>query len=132
VSRLLPGIAAGIVYLVVAIAYVIAVDTNLEGGQVGEWAFLKGHSEWLALLAGASLAFGWGAGSWPAPLLALALVFLGMPFDYPDSRFGEPFPTVYYAVIVIPISAALILFGVGARKVRDRHRSRHPHLGDLS
>jgi hypothetical protein len=115
-------IVAGIVYLAAALAYVIAVDANLEGG----------HGEWLALLAGASLAFGWAAGSWLAALLALALVFVGMPFDYPESRFGEPFPTAFYAQILTPVSAALILLGVGARKVRDRHRSRHPHLGDLS
>jgi hypothetical protein len=118
----LAGIAAGIVYLAAALAYLIAVDANLEGGQVGEWAYLKGHTEWLALLAGASLAFGWAAGSWLAALLALSLIPLGMPFDYPESRFGEPFPTFMYAVIVIPPSAALILLGVGARKVRDRRR----------
>lgn len=29
----------------------------------------------------------------------------------------------FYAVIVTPFSAALILLGVGARKVRDRRRS---------
>jgi hypothetical protein len=125
VSRLLAGIAAGIVYLAAALAYVITVDANLEGGQVGEWGFVRGHGEWLALLAGASLAFGWATGSWAAPLLALALVFVGMPFDYPESRFGEPFSTAFYAQMLIPFSAALILLGVGARKARDRRRSGH-------
>jgi O-antigen ligase len=124
VSRVLPGIVAGIVYLGAALAYVVAVDADLEGGAVAEWAFAKGHSEWLALLAGASLAFGWATGSWLAALLALALVFVGMPFDYPESRFGEPLPTAFYAQILTPVSAALILLGVGARKVRDRRHGR--------
>ena len=123
-SRLFAGTAAGIVYLGAALAYVIAVDANLEGGQVGEWAFVRGHGEWLALLAGASLAFGWAAGSWAAALLALTLMFVGAPFDYPESRFGEPLPTAFYAQMLIPISAALILLGVGVRKVRGYRRAR--------
>jgi hypothetical protein len=117
VRRLLPGIVAGIVYLAASLAYVIAVDSNYEADR----------GLWLALLAGASLAFGWTAGSWPAALLALALVFVGMPFGYPESRFSEPFLTAASAQILTPISAALILLGVWARKVRDRRRSRAPH-----
>ncbi|MEK6273486.1 MAG: hypothetical protein AABM42_12730 [Actinomycetota bacterium] len=115
---------AGIAYFAAALAYVVAVDANLEGGAVAEWAFVKGHGEWLALLAGASLAFGWAAGSWLAALLALALVFVGMPFDYPESRFGEPFPTAFYAQILTPVSAGLILLGVWARKARGRRHGR--------
>ena len=118
-SRVLAGIA-GIVYLTAALAYVVAVDANLEGGQVGEWAVVRGHSEWLVLLAGASLAFGWAAGAWPAALLALALVSVGAPFGYPESRFGEPLPTAFSAQILTPFSAGLILLGVGARKARGR------------
>jgi hypothetical protein len=111
VSRLLVGIVAGIMYLASALAYVIAVDTNYEAG----------HGAWLALLAAASLALGWAAGSWRAALLALLLGSIAAPFDYPDSRFSEPFPTYFSAMVVTLPSAALILLGVGARKVRDRH-----------
>jgi hypothetical protein len=125
VSRVLAGTVAGIVYLAAALAYVIAVDSNLEGGHVGSWAFLGGHSEWLALLAAASLALGWASGSWRVALLALVLVPLAAPFGYPESRFGEPLPTWFSAGIVTPISAGLILLGVGAQKVRDRHAHRH-------
>jgi hypothetical protein len=120
--RLAAELVAGLAYLAAALAYVVAVDANLEGGAVAEWAFVKGHSEWLALLAGASLALGWAAGSWMAALLALALVFVGMPFDYPESRFAEPLPTAFYAQILTPVSSALILLGVGARKLWLRHR----------
>jgi hypothetical protein len=106
VSRLL----AGIVYLAAALAYVIARDANLEGN----------HAEWLALLAGASLALGWATGSWRTALLALVLVPLAVPFGYPDSRLYEPLPTVFQVVMVIPISAGLILLGVWARKASVR------------
>jgi hypothetical protein len=112
------------VYLAAALAYVIAVDTNVEGGHVGSWAFLWGHTEWLALLAIASLALGWAAGSWPVALLALALVPLGAPFDYPESRFSEPSPTIIYAGFLAPFSAGLILIGVGARKATGRYAGR--------
>jgi hypothetical protein len=115
VSRLLAGIVAGILYLGAALAFVIAVDTDYEAG----------HGEWLALLAGASLALGWAARSWPAALLALALVPLAIPFDYPDSRFAEPLPTYFSALVATLPSGALILLGVGVRKVRDRRSSRH-------
>jgi hypothetical protein len=110
VSRVLAGVVAGIVYLAAALAFVIAVDTDYEAN----------HGVWLAILAAASLALGWATGSWPAALLALVLVPLAMPFDYPDSRFGEPFPTWFSAGIVTPISAGLILLGVWARRARGR------------
>jgi hypothetical protein len=123
VSRL-AGIVAGIVYVAAALAYVIAVDTNYEAN----------HAGWLAVLAAASLALGWTTGLWRVALLALVLVPLAVPFDYPESRFSEPLPTYFSAVILTPISAGLILLGVGARKVKNRHRSRHhtPRAQDLS
>jgi hypothetical protein len=121
VSRL-AGIVAGIVYVAAALAYVIAVDTNYEAN----------HAGWLAVLAAASLALGWTTGLWRVALLALVLVPLAIPFDYPDSRFGEPLPTYFSAGIVTPISAALILLGVGARKAWDRRHSRDHASADLS
>ena len=116
------GIVAGIVYLAAGLAWVITVDTNYEAD----------HGVWLAILAGASLALGWASGSWRVALLALVLVPLAIPFDYPDSRFGEPLPTYFSAGIVTPISAALILLGVGARKAWDRRHSRDHASADLS
>jgi hypothetical protein len=91
-----------------------------KGAPFAEWAFVKGHTEWLTLLAAASLVLGWASGSWRAALLALMLVPLGAAFGYPDSRFHEPFPMYIYAAIVTPFSAGFILIGVGARKTRDR------------
>jgi hypothetical protein len=110
----LAGIVAGIVYVAAGLAYVIAVDTNYEAD----------HGVWLAVLAAASLALGWATGLWRVALLALVLVPLAMPFDYPESRFGEPFPTHFSALVVAPISAGLILLGVWARKVRGRRADR--------
>lgn len=113
-SRVLPGIVAGIVYLAAALAYVIAVDSNYEADR----------GVWVALLAGASLALGWVAGSWRAALLAVVLAPLATQFGYPESRFSEPFPTWHAAAIATPISAGLILLGVWARKMRGRRRER--------
>jgi hypothetical protein len=113
VRRLLPGIAAGILYLAAALALIIAVDTDYEAD----------HGVWLAIFASASLVFGWITGSWRAGLLALVLVPLAALFGYPESRFSEPFPIWATAVLYTPISVALILIGVGAQKVSGRYAS---------
>ena len=115
-SRLFAGSVTGIVYLAAALAYVIAVDTNYEAD----------HGVWQAVLAGASLVFGWIAGDWRAALLALVLAPLATQFGWPESRFSEPAPTWHAAAFAAPISAALILIGVWARKARGRWRRSVP------
>jgi hypothetical protein len=122
VSRLLAGIAVGIVYLAAALALVLVANDNGLFPSYNDPLTEQGLP-WMIVLAVASVAFGWIAGLWSAVLLALVSIPLAVPFDYPDHYpFAEPLPVWFSALVWTPISAALILLGVGARKVRDRRR----------
>jgi hypothetical protein len=118
VTQVLAEIVAGIVYLAAALALVLITN---DKGEFPSYNYVtEAGAPWLIVLAGASLAFGWIAGSWFAGLLALVLVPLAIPFDYPDHyRFAEPYPVWFSAAIATPLSAGLILLGVGARTVRN-------------
>jgi hypothetical protein len=133
VARLLTAIAAAIVYLAAALALVLIANDNGLFPSYNDPLTEQGLP-WMIVMAVASVAFGWAAGSWSAVLLALVSIPLAVPFDYPDHYpFAEPLPVWFSALVWTPISAALILLGVGARKVRDRRRSRHhtPRAQDL-
>jgi hypothetical protein len=111
-----------IVYLAAALAFVLVANDNglfpSYNDPVTEQALT-----WMIVMAVASVAFGWIAGLWWAVLLALVGIPLAVPFDYPDHYpFAEPEPVWASALPWTPTSAALILLGVGARKVRDRRR----------
>lgn len=120
------GVAAGIVYLVAALALVLIA--NDKGEFPSNEDPTAGGLPWMIVLAGASVAFGWVAGSWWAALIALAPVPLAIPFDYPDHyRFAEPLPVWFSALVWTPISAGLILLSVGARKASGRWRRSVSH-----
>src|SRR4051794_26541961 len=100
------------IYLGAALALVLMADADWERDLTFS----------AALIAAASLFYGWEADRWPAALLALALVLFALPLGYPDSDFAEPLPTWTAAAIWTPISAALILVGTAARRVWTRRR----------
>ncbi|MGH2985711.1 MAG: hypothetical protein ACRDLO_03355 [Solirubrobacterales bacterium] len=108
-----PGYAVAVlVYLAGAIAFMVIADANTEDGGTA-----------LAVLALASLACGWSAGSWPVSLLSLVLVPLATPFGYPESPYPEPLPLYGAAAFVTLPSAGLILVGVGLRRLWSRFRT---------
>jgi hypothetical protein len=113
------------VYLVAALALVLIANDKGEFPSYEDPT--AGGLPWMIVLAVASVAFGWAAGSWWAALIALVSVPLAIPFDYLDHyRFSEPFPVWFSALVWTPLSAGLIMLGVAARKARGRWRRSVP------
>jgi hypothetical protein len=100
-----------VVYLGAASAFVVIANANWESLEVA-----------MAILAAGSVACGWIARWRGAALFPIVLVPLALPFGYPASEFGEPFPVWAPAAYLTPLSAALIIVGVWLHIAWSRRR----------
>jgi hypothetical protein len=90
--------------------YGVAEQQRTYGDDVASWTAL-------AALAVLHLAVGFAIGRFWALLLVALAILIALPAGYPDDLRGEPWPIWTTFAFWAPAEAALLLLGVGCRKL---------------
>lgn len=113
--------ALSIAAYISVVVLVMAITAASEGSVGAGWAELV----WLTLIA-LHLAVGFSIGRWWAILLVILLPILAIPVPTATEcgEGCEPLPLWFGLLLLgVPVGAALLAMGIGARKLRDRRRS---------